>query len=221
MVQLLQKNVDMYESQKQFIENASHELQTPLAISINKLELMAEDQLLSEAQAAALLEVISSLERLTRLNSSLLLLSRIENRQFRKEAPVDMNGILKKQISDFAELIAFKEITVSLNETGIFTHLLDSDIAVILVTNLLKNAITHNVRTGTLLIEIGPQAITITNSGQPQALDPEKIFTRFYKTSGKTGSTGLGLAIVKTICSNYGLRIDYFFNGHHNFRLSR
>lgn len=221
IVQLLHKNVELYESQKQFIENAAHELQTPLAISINKLELMAEEQELNEEQARSLSEVIASLERLTRLNSSLLLLSKIENRQFPKEAQVELNGILKKQLSEFAELIAFKEITVSLHETGAFTQLMNADIAMVLVTNLLKNAIAHNRPGGTLHVEIGPQAFAITNSGQTEMLDKEKIFTRFYKTAGKTGSTGLGLAIVKTICDTYSLNIAYLFDGRHSFRLSR
>lgn len=221
ILQLLHKNMEVYESQKQFIENAAHELQTPLAISINKLELMAEEQALNEGQAYILSEVISNLERLTRLNSSLLLLSKIENRQFQEETSVELNNIVKKQLSDFAELIAFKELTVKVNEAGVFQHLFNSDIAVILVTNLLKNAITHNLPGGTLNIDIGEPFLVITNTGQQEALAPEKIFRRFYKTPGKSSSTGLGLAIVKTICDNYGLRIEYAYDSGHSFRISK
>src|SRR5690606_7914167 len=71
---LLQHNIETYEQQKQFIGNASHELQTPLAIATNKLELLIEKGNLQSEQAENIAEVMSMIERLVRLNKSLLLL---------------------------------------------------------------------------------------------------------------------------------------------------
>src|SRR5690606_9283637 len=79
---LLQHNIETYEQQKQFIGNASHELQTPLAIATNKLELLIEKGNLQNEQAESIAEIMSIVERLVRLNKSLLLLTKIENKQF-------------------------------------------------------------------------------------------------------------------------------------------
>ncbi len=90
---LLKNNVDIYNSQKQFIENASHELQTPLAIGINKLELLAEEKNLSPAQLQKIGSIIEVFQRLSTLNKSLLLISKIENNQFISAETVDFDAI--------------------------------------------------------------------------------------------------------------------------------
>src|SRR5690606_760416 len=69
---LLEKNIETYNSQKQFIENASHEMQTPLAIGLNKLELLVENHSLDEEALPIVSSVMDNLERLSRLNKSLL-----------------------------------------------------------------------------------------------------------------------------------------------------
>ena len=82
--QMWQRNEVMFEEQKVFIENASHELQTPLAITLNKLELLSNDSSLTEKQLVQLSEVKQSLMRMTHLNKSLLMLTRIENQQYKQ-----------------------------------------------------------------------------------------------------------------------------------------
>jgi len=217
---MLQETVDTYNSQKQFIENASHELQTPLAISINRLELMLEDAGDNEEQSKALAEVIRNLERLSRLNQSLLLLTKIENRQFAEEETVDFNALMHQQLAEFEELIAYRHISVSLEESGSFSRQMNKDLATILLGNLLKNAIVHNHSEGRLLIRISEQSLRIANTGDSRALDPQKLFTRFYKASTHKSSTGLGLAIVKTIATRYGLEVGYrYHEGLHEMQL--
>jgi len=221
ILDLLKNNIEVYNSQKQFIENASHELQTPLAISINKIELLLEENDLDEEKALALSDVIRNLERLTRLNKSLLLLTKIENRQFAEEESVDFNELIKQQISDFSELLEFKQISVQLHENGHFRQSFHRDLAFVLVSNLLKNAIIYNVPEGNIQIEINADSIRIMNTGTAQALDPERIFHRFYRSSAHQNSTGLGLSIVKAIAELYRMQVSYSFDGMHGFSLKK
>src|SRR5690606_7047756 len=107
---LLSTTQQSYSIQKQFIENASHELQTPLAIAMNKLELLFEDETLSDRQAEQLQQALENLERLARLNRSLLLISKIENDQFSTFEKVSFQDVIEKVISDFSEMAAHKSI---------------------------------------------------------------------------------------------------------------
>jgi signal transduction histidine kinase len=212
---LVLHTLDTYHSQKQFIENASHELETPVAVSINKLELLAEKSDLSEASLESVGQVIQTLERLTRLNRSLLLLSRIENRQFEDTEEVSFNAIAKQLINEFSDFAEYKDVTVTLHENAELHIEMQKDLAVIMISNILKNAIVHNYTHGTVDILIGNDSLKISNSGAPQALDADRIFGRFYKSSTDSGNTGLGLAIVKAIGDLYGFQVSYKFDGKH------
>ncbi|WP_207513904.1 sensor histidine kinase [Longitalea luteola] len=219
LLSLLGRNLDTFISQKQFIENASHELQTPVAISINKLELLAERNTLSEEDVQTVAAVIQTLESLKRMNRSLLLLSKIENQQFAAEEKVNLNEVIKKMVSDFSDLSEFKEVQLLLLEDGQFDHVMNKDLAEMLVMNLLKNAIVHNRPNGTVTISISHSSFTIENTGEAAPLDPVKMFDRFYKKTADRTSTGLGLAIVKAITHFYGFSIEYHFSGNHVFRV--
>lgn len=219
VISLVNHTLETYSSQKQFIENASHELQTPIAISINRLELLAEKSEMTEANLETIGQVIQTLERMTRLNKSLLLLSKIENRQFEETETVSVNKIfddLKEEFSDFAE---YKDITISIDEKSQLNAVMQKDLASILISNLIKNAVVHNHTSGTVDIEISNSYFEISNSGTAIALDKEKIFRRFHKDSGDKNNTGLGLAIVKAIVDLYGLKIDYSFDGMHRVKV--
>ena len=215
---LIQTNREAFNAQKQFIENASHELQTPLAIGINKLELMAEKSDFSGEQLQKISEVIDSLERLTRLNKSLLLLSKIENRQFPETEKMDMNALVKKLAGEFEELADFKSVDIHIEENFELNISINKSLSEILVTNLLKNAIFHNQENGKVNVILNSNSLTVENSGG-EILDSEKIFGRFYKSSQQTQSTGLGLAIVQSIIEMYGFTIRYEFNGMHRFTI--
>lgn len=212
---LVNHAVDIYSSQKQFIENASHELQTPIAISMNKLELLAERNNLPDSDMETVGQVIQTLERLTRLNKSLLLLSKIENRQFSDTENVSVNQIVKELAEEFADFAEFKDVTLVVEEKADLSVLVNKDLAAILISNLLKNAIVHNTSPGKVNIEINPDSFKITNSAKGAALDPEKMFHRFHKDSEDKNNTGLGLAIVKAIISYYGFNIQYRFDKNH------
>jgi len=214
---LLQANIDAYNSQKQFIENAAHELQTPLAISINQLEALAETGSLSEEGAGLLASALDNLERLTRLNKSLLLLSRIENKQFAEAAEVNINNLVKKLSADFSDQLTYSEISLHLIEEEQLVVRMNPDLGTILLTNLVKNAIVHNCPGGVIHMMITKNAFSIENTGRDEPLEVATLFQRFSQEKRSQHSTGLGLAIVKAITTLFGLTITYSFNGSHKF----
>lgn len=216
---LLKRSLETYNNQKQFTENASHELQTPLAIGINKLELLVEQNDFNEAQLKHISEVLEVLERLTRLNKSLLQLARIENNQFQNREIVSINEIARNQIADFSDLADYKEVAIFCNEEGDLTPTMDDDLANILLANLIKNALLHNLPGGRVDITITSTKFTICNSGKASPLDPEKIFNRFYKETITANNTGLGLSIVKAIVDIYGFSINYTYKEKHCIEL--
>lgn len=207
---LLQKSVETYNSQKEFIENASHELQTPLAISINKLELMAENSNLTPQQMEELGTVLSSLESLTRLNKSLLLLSRIENRQFEAEETINWNELVKNVVAEFEDFAAHQQLKILISEEGHITKSGNKGLAGILISNLLRNALIHTSSGTSVEVEITPVKISFKNPGL-KTLQKEKIFSRFQGTQ-KSNSSGLGLAISKAIAEKLDLDLTYNFH---------
>lgn len=217
---LVEQSVNTYGSQKQFIENAAHELQTPLAISLNRLELLAENEGLTDQHLESIGQVIGTLQRLTRLNKSLLLLSKIENKQYGELALLSINNLVRSMISEYEDFAEMKAIRIHLEEEGQAELAMNKDLAAVLVSNLLKNAITHNVNGGTVKVLITEHILMISNTGAPASLDQEKIFKRFQKNSREQSSTGLGLAIVKAITDLYGFRLKYSYTDQHHIQLN-
>ena len=214
---LLKHTTETYEQQKQFIGNASHELQTPLAIATNKLELLIEKGNLQNEQAENIAEVMSIIERLVRLNKSLLLITKIENKQFLDNQQILLNDIVQKNVSDLEEMAIFKKVKITVNENAKLSIQMDASLANIIISNLLKNAIFHNVPSGEVFVEITEKTIKISNTGDNQKLDENLLFSRFYKPDSKSKGTGLGLAIVKAIADLYGFKVSYSFNNTLHF----
>lgn len=219
--EMTQRSVNTYNRQKEFTENAAHELQTPLAIARNKIELLFEENNLTESQAQKLTEIFQVLQRLTRLNKSLLLLSKIENKQIMEVQVVNFNELVKQNIEDLKEIASFKNIEIVVDEKASLVREMEKSYAQILVTNLLKNALYHNIDNGKIKILIDAQQLSISNTGNEVKLDKNKIFNRFQKYNSSANSTGLGLAIVKAIATLYGLEINYDYQDkNHYFQLN-
>lgn len=212
---------EMFEQQKQFIGNASHEIQTPLAICQNRLEMLMEDETLSEQQMGEIAKTCQTLEYVSKLNKSLLLLSKIDNSQFASVEKVCLNEILYRYLDDYQEVYDYKGIALDVHEKNTFNITMNGTLAVVLITNLLKNAFVHNIYKGKIQIEITSSNIRFGNTGKDEHLDEKHIFERFYQGSKKEGSTGLGLAIVDAICRQSQLSIQYqFVKGWHWFDIS-
>ena len=219
-VRYAERSEQMFEQQKQFIGNASHEMQTPLAICRNRLEMLMEDENLSESQLEELMKTHQTLEHITKLNKSLLLLSKIENGQFTDTVQVEVNKLLRQYLEDYKEVYQYREIITSIEEEGVFYLTINETLAVVLLTNLLKNAFVHNIDGGHIRIVITPHSVMFCNTGAAQPLDARRIFERFYQGKKKEGSTGLGLAIADTICKMQALRLCYEYkSGEHCFTL--
>lgn len=211
----------LFEQQKTFIGNASHEMQTPLAICRNRLEMLMEDETLTEHQLNELIKTHQTLENLTRMNRSLLLLCKIENGQFADTCSVCLNDILAHYLDDYKEVYAYRNITVTVTTDSSFCVEMNDSLVSVLVTNLLKNSFVHNIDGGFIYIKITANTFEISNTGE-KPLDRERIFERFYQGQKKEGSTGLGLALVDFICKANHLTIDYtYVENRHIFTISK
>lgn len=210
-----------YEEQKQFIENASHELQTPLAIVRGKVEMLAESEGMTEQQMEQLDEIYATLGRAVKLNKSLLLLSRIENGQYTEMEDVSVDEILDELLPDLMDIYEHKQVRlIRKREEQPFIIRCNHSLAQILVSNLVKNSLLHNREGGELQVLTTPTSLVIKNTGDVP-LDGEKLFRRFYHgMDGKKDSTGLGLAIARSIALSSSLKLTYEWqDGMHTFRL--
>lgn len=208
----------MFEQQKRFIGNASHEIQTPLAISLNRLENLMEDESLTEAQLGEIYETHKTLEYITRLNKALLLLTKIDNRQFLDSAEIELNPLVDRYVDDFKMVYAHRDLSVEVEEAGDVRLRMNESLLASLFSNLIKNAFIHTPEGGRIRIRCAPGSFVIRNTAAGGALDRERLFERFYQVRKKEGSTGLGLAIVRSICEAQGFRIGYDFSeGEHIF----
>ncbi|HEY3389322.1 MAG TPA: HAMP domain-containing sensor histidine kinase [Prolixibacteraceae bacterium] len=218
---MIQKMQTDFTNLKEFTENASHEIQTPLAIIKSKLELLLNDHALSDLQHLRLHDAFETVIRLSKLNEALLLLSKIENRQFVEKDEIDFCKLITSRLEYLEELFALKQIELSVQLDVPVIISIHPTLADILINNLLSNALKHNFIHGKIIIYAGINEITFSNTGKPMTIDPAKLFKRFVKYSASEESTGLGLAIADEICTANHLRLKYTYqNDLHNFILS-
>lgn len=209
----------LFERQKEFIGNASHEMQTPLAVCRNRLEMLVDDgSALSEQQLGEIVKVQRTLDYLVRLNRSLLLLSKIENGQFPEAEEVDFNALVNQLAEELGEIYAARGIRFDVLEQGRLSARMNPSLASSLVSNLLKNACVHGDAGSIVTVSLTARELRVANSGAAGPLDAEHIFDRFYQGTKKEGSTGLGLSIVDAVSRLYGLRVEYaYINRCHTF----
>lgn len=209
-----------FEKQKQFIGNASHELQTPLAVLGGRIDWMLDNDFLGEESVGELVQMKRELGHIVRLNKTLLLLTKIDNDQFPDQTDVNLSSMVLSQKELYEEIFSSKRISCSVqvpDEPVIIR--MNETLASILVTNIIKNAFVHSPEDGTVALTLTENELVVANSGD-SPLDQSRIFDRFYQGSKKDGSTGLGLAIAKTIADRNGLRLTYSYeNGRHLFRI--
>ena len=216
IAKMISRNEKSVYQQKQFIENASHELQTPIAVALNQIDVLLESDDLTQKNYLEMNQIRNTLKRMSTLNQSLLMLSKIENQQFKDKKQVVFNSVVKTMISDFNSILEFKSIELVLIENGEFKTLINIDLAYSLLSNLIKNAIKYNINNGKIIIEINNLSLKIKNSSNRKTpLNSEDIFSRFYKESEDHLSTGLGLSIVKTIVEHHSnMSISYDFEDY-------
>ena len=208
MVQKMKKD---YLALKEFTENTSHEMQTPIAIATGKLELLLESDHLDDQQTMLVTSAQDSIRRLSKIGIALSLLAKIENREFEQIERVNISELVERLLFDFNELIELKKISVQ-KEISSDVHIpMDPTLAAMLITNLLQNSIRHNHYQGEIMVYLNDHMLSITNTGDPLTMDPDQMFGRFKKNDQTHESIGLGLAIVKKICDINHFTINYKF----------
>ncbi|NOT73498.1 MAG: HAMP domain-containing histidine kinase [Cyclobacteriaceae bacterium] len=219
LMQLVQKSQETFFSQKEFTENASHELQTPLAICKSKLELLAQTKELTEEQAELVGSLFDALDRITRLNKNLLLLSKIENRQFFDLEKIELASLIDKSIETYRRQAEEKRLRIKIDIVQPLLLTANPILLEVLASNLISNAIRHTPESGSVTIEVSASQLKVNNSGPPLE-QPDKIFQRFHRESKTTLGSGLGMSIIKKICDVSGFRIEYsYINTTHCFTI--
>lgn len=195
---------------KEFTENASHEMQTPLAIMQSKIENLLQSSNLDHRQTSELHSIYQAGNRLSKLNKALILLAKVENQQFNFKEIIDLKDLIEKKLEIYEDFIESKKITI--NKSLVKDTILSSTSLVnILISNLLSNAIKHNFSNGILNITYTDNKLIFSNTGKPLKQDPNNLFNRFKKESVYKDSIGLGLAIVKKICDVNNWDISYTY----------
>jgi signal transduction histidine kinase len=196
---------------KEFTENASHETQTPLAIIRSKLDLLIQDEDLSEAQSETLRSAYAAVSRLAKLNQSLLLLAQIENNQFAEFEMIDLRERIEEKIQQFQEFWQVNQINV-ISDLQSSTIEASPELIDILLNNILSNAGRHNIEGGDIRIILRSGNLAVSNTAKARGLNNTKLFSRFYKEEQYSKHNGLGLSIVKQICEQSAIQVKYDFN---------
>lgn len=208
---LMRNSLASYRMQKEFTENASHELQTPIAVFQSKLDLLLQQPRLSEQQAEIIQGLYENVTRLSRLNRNLLLLAKIDNRQYGQMETINLdnflNGLLPSLECLMENITLHKDFQTSLTIRANHT-LLES-----LVNNLVINAVRHNCPNGEIGLTLTGRQLIVSNTSEEPVLDEKLVFNRFYRTSEKITGNGLGLAIVKAVCEYHGWKVNYRYEG--------
>jgi len=205
-----------YHQQKQFVENASHEIQTPLAIIRSKLELLINQPELTEKAASLLSDITDANDRLSQMNRTLLLLAKIENNQFPDVEEINIATLLQNIINNYQNHYEHNFPAFTQNMPPGKTVIANRSLIEILLSNLVKNAVEHNQPGGSIIMTLNDSELSIKNTGAAPETEPEVLFERFRKGSYKSKTTGLGLAMVKQISLLYHYPLEYSYqNGWH------
>ena len=208
-----------YYQLKEYTENMSHELQTPLSIIQNKTESLLSENNLDQHQAKKIKMIYDEIQHLSKLSSALNLITKIENNEFQNIQTVKTAPVLQGHIDKIEEIAVMKELNIESSFDKDHTFSIDPGLLDILVRNLLKNALRYSFKKTMIHIKTENSMLIISNQGEKPDFSNDEIFARFKKGNG-THSVGLGLAIVKKICHVSQLEIDYFYHEHiHRFEI--
>jgi len=220
--QMMEKIRMDYENVKEFTGNISHEIQTPLSVIRLKCDLLLQSSPLSSEQAVLIRDIQLTNSRLSKLNKTLVLFTKIENNQFPLKKNISLNEVLERHLEVFSSIAESRNITINYNKNDDFLVEGDPMLIDVLLVNLIKNAVIHNIEDGLVNIEVGKNEILISNSGQNHDLSGLDIFERYKKIGKSDGTFGLGLSLAKNICNLYNLKLVYIYkDGLHNFRLTK
>lgn len=217
---LIAQNVSVYKTQKEFTENASHELQTPLAVLRNKIDILLQSDDLTERQYYIAEEMNNALTRSSRINKNLLLLAKIENSQFDNSELIGFDTLVVQSMDGLEEHFKEKHINAGSSiQSGVEVKG-NTSLTEVLINNLIINAIRHTSPGGAIRVVLSKSSFEVRNSGG-QALDTDLLFKRFSRMSADNSGSGLGLSIVQEISRLHGWVVKYNFeNNEHIFSIT-
>ena len=204
-----------YKEQKEYTENVSHEIQTPLAIISSKADELLQSENLKKTELEQLEIIMNTTTRLAKINQALILLTKIDNRFYTNEESIPLLKLINEKLNFFEDLLAEKKIEVKLDIDNTYNLQMNSYLADTLFLNLIKNAIMHNIVNGKIIIKLNLSVLSILNTGPVLNIEGD-IFKRFVRSENKD-SLGIGLSIVKKICSYYLIPVSYNYNNLHEF----
>ena len=217
---LIHKNSSIYQSQREFIENAAHELQTPIAIFKGKLENILQRKDLNSEQFKLIDDLNNTTTRLVRLNKNLLVLSKIDSNSYNEIEKINLNKIINNQLTFFSEQALSKKISITTELSDEVVVNSNHFLAEMLISNLFLNTINHNVLNGQISVKLTNDRIVFSNTGTLLPLQTEKMFERFSKSNPTSQGNGLGLSIIKKIVDTNHWIINYhFINRMHTFEI--
>ncbi len=210
---MMQINV-AFEKEREFTANASHELLTPISILQTKIENMKMEEGLPSTNHQQLAELMRTVNRLKKIVNSLLLISRIENKQFDKIEEILLNNLIAEIKEELVHRLTEKSLRFSIQLTPQKRlKNLNLDLLFQLFYNLINNAIQYNQPNGEIVVYDtiidGKYAVLIKDTGYGiSEEDLPYIFNRFKRVNRiETAGYGLGLAIVKSIADYYHLEL--------------
>lgn len=221
ITQMIHRIEHDFKNMKEFTENISHEIQTPLAVVKAKIEMLLKSNGLAESQYKAISAVSQSTSRLSKLSKTLGLISKINNQEFVNKEEIRLKPFVSNILFNFKELAELKEVKISAELDAGARLYIDAYLLDVLLSNLLKNALSHNYRNGEICIRLEPSRLVISNTGCPLNFPPGELFDRFRRNADKPNSLGLGLSIVRKICDLNRIDIRYAYQQErHVFELT-
>ncbi|SFV16372.1 ATP-binding protein [Pseudoduganella namucuonensis] len=202
-----------FEAQQHFVADAAHELRSPLAaLKLQALSLHRADT--PEARAVAVGRLTAGIERATRLVEQLLVLARQEAGGEHKFEQVNLADLAKRTLGDLAGAAQARDIDLGLHHADEAVVDGQADALLIMLRNLVDNAIKYTPAGGTVDVEVrraGAGAVLRVEDSGP-GISPEereRVFSRFYRVPGSAaGGSGLGLAIIKAIAERHGATLS-------------
>jgi len=191
------------EQKNRFIEDATHELNTPISTILANIEMI---EALEKGQDVReeLGRIAIASRTLSRIYDDLTFLS-LRHPYHRQIAMLDLSDLLQERLEYFSAMIEAKGITVEAQIAKGVAAEMDTNDAMRLIDNLLSNAIKYNRSGGTIHVELTPQYLRIIDTGV--GIPPEKIATlheRFRRANTSEGGFGIGLNIVHQVVQFYG-----------------
>ncbi len=215
---LINKNVEKVLSKQSYIENLSHEILTPISVITGKIELLLQSKHLEETDFEIVGSILQHLQKLTKVNKSLILLSKIDAEVYDEVKKVELNIIIDDILNLFEFQIREKQLKIRKTIHKKVVIKTNVDLFEILIMNLIKNAIVHNKQGGSIKIDLSDKRIKVFNQSSHNTMLSSEIFQRFKSSSKSKKNLGLGLSIVNKINHYLGYTFKYTFSeGSHVF----